>query len=215
VPPFEEAFGRSVLGQPLAWYTCWASLVAEFLGGVISVAAGGGFLIAVCRMSGFRALRVSYRPLQAQTLADFWNRFNYYYKEMLVDFFFYPTFVRYFKRHPRLRIVAATFAAAGLGNILAEFFNHPGYLLKLGLWKTLLGFRMFVFHALVMSTGIAVSQLRGRRRSPDRSAIYGGRVRPALGVWLFYSLLTVFGYSVREYGLADRFRFLFHLFGIG
>ena len=145
VPPLDEAFGRSILGQPLPWYTCWASLVAEFLQNVLSVAIRGGFLIAICRMSGFRALRVSCRPLQAQTIADFWNRYNFYYKELLVDCFFYPTFVRYFKRHPRLRVVTATFAAAGLGNILAEFFHYPQFVIEHGFWKALLGLRVFVF----------------------------------------------------------------------
>ena len=88
VPALDEAFGRSILGQPLPWYTCWASLVAEFLRNVLEVAGVGGFLVAICRMSGFQALRVSYRPLQSQTIADFWNRYNYYYKELLVDCFF-------------------------------------------------------------------------------------------------------------------------------
>ena len=174
----------------------------------------GGFLVAICRMSGFQALRVSYRPLQSQTIADFWNRYNYYYKELLVDCFFYPTFVRYFKRHPRLRVVTATFAAAGLGNMLAEFIHYPGYIIELGLWKALLGFRVFVFYALVLSTGIAVSQLRRRSRSPDRSGAFGGQVMPALGVAIFYCLLHVFLVSSREYGFGDRFRFFYHLFAI-
>jgi hypothetical protein len=215
VPSFEQALGASVLGQPFAWYTCWASLVAAFLSNVVEVASAGGFLVAICRMSGFRALRNTCRPLQAQTVADFWNRFSYYYKEMLVDCFFYPTFVRYFKRHPRLRVIAATFAAAGLGNILAEFFhNSPGRIIEFGFWKALLSFRVFLFQALVLSTGIAVSQLRGRRRSPDRSTVFAGRVMSAVGVGLFYCLLSAFDNPERAYGLGDHFRFLFHLFAI-
>jgi hypothetical protein len=215
VPSREAVLDRSVIGQPMAWYICWASLIAAFLRNVISVASGGGFLIAVCRMAGFRALRVACRPLQAQTIADFWNRYNYYYKEMLVDFFFYPAFVRYFKRHPRLRVAAATFAAAGFGNMMAEFFRHTGSIIEIGLWRTVFGFRFFAFQALMLSTGITISQLRGRRRSPERSRAFGRQFVSATGVAMFYCLLGVFDDAGKGYGLRDHFRFLFHLFGIG
>jgi hypothetical protein len=153
--------------------------------------------------------------LQAQTIADFWNRYNYYYKEMLVDFFFYPAFVRYFKRHPRLRAAAATFAAAGFGNMMAEFFRRTGSIIEVGLWQTVFGFRFFAFQALILSTGITVSQLRGRRRSPERSKAFGRQVISATGVAMFYCLLGVFDDAGKGYRLRDHFRFLFHLFGIG
>ena len=33
---------------------------------------------------------------------DYFNRFHYYFKELLVDFFFIPTFFKMFRNHPRL-----------------------------------------------------------------------------------------------------------------
>ncbi len=214
VPYLYATFRRSVLGQPLPWYMCWASLVSQFLGDVLGLSIRGGFVVAICRMAGFRALRNTCRPLQARTIGDFWNRWYYYYKELLVDCFFYPTFVRYFRRHPRLRVVAATFAAVGLGNSMYQFFSYPQHVIELGFWKALLGMRVHVFVNLVMAAGIAVSQLRGRRRSLDRSEAFGGRVMPVAGVWLFYCLLVVFESAGPENGFGDSFRFLFHLFGI-
>ena len=37
---------------------------------------------------------------------------------------------------------------------------------------------------------------------------------PALGVGIFYCILTVFANPDRVYGLGDKFRFLFQLFAI-
>ena len=76
----------------------------------------GARFIAGCRMAGFNALRNSYRPLSSRTIAEFFNRFYYYFKELLVDFFFYPAFLRYWKGHKRLRMIFATFAAVFFGN---------------------------------------------------------------------------------------------------
>ena len=41
----------------------------------------------------------------------------------MVDMFFYPTYLRYFKKHPRLRMVAATMAAACAGNAIFHFLR--------------------------------------------------------------------------------------------
>jgi hypothetical protein len=52
---------------------------------------------------------------------DYFNRFHYYFKELLVDFFFIPTFFKMFRNYPRLRMFFATFMAAGVGNAIWHF----------------------------------------------------------------------------------------------
>ena len=54
------------------------------------------------------------------TLVEFWNRYYYYFKELLVRFFFMPVFMQLggkLRDWPRLRLFVAVFAAAFVGNI--------------------------------------------------------------------------------------------------
>ena len=142
VPSFEAAFNSVIAGAPIPWYACWLAVIAAFAEDVLTLAVWGHTFIACCRMAGFRALRNTYSPLTAKTIADFWNRYYFYFKELLVDFFFYPMFFRYFKRWKRLRIAAATFMAAGVGNMFFHFISDIGYVPQLGLWRAVMGFHV-------------------------------------------------------------------------
>jgi hypothetical protein len=111
IPLATQALARSVQGAPYPWYVCWASQALSFVELLLQITVFGHRIVACCRFVGFNALRNTYRPLSSTTVSEFFNRFYYYFKELLVDFFFYPTFFRYFKKRPRIRLVAATFAA--------------------------------------------------------------------------------------------------------
>jgi D-alanyl-lipoteichoic acid acyltransferase DltB (MBOAT superfamily) len=87
VPEFEKAFERSVAGHPFTWYWNCLSLVAAFLISLLQMSVWGHQIVACARMAGFRALRNTYRPLESRTLAEFWNRVYFYFKELLVDMF--------------------------------------------------------------------------------------------------------------------------------
>jgi hypothetical protein len=46
---------------------------------------------------------------------------------VLVNFFFFPTFTRHFKKHPRLRMFAAVFMAAFVGNLYYHLILHSAF----------------------------------------------------------------------------------------
>jgi hypothetical protein len=213
VPSFYAAFNSVVAGAPLPWYMCWLAVIRAFVEDVVNLAVWGHTFIACCRMAGFRALRNTYRPLESRTIADFWNRYYYYFKELMVDFFFYPTFFRCFKRHPKLRLAAATFAAAGFGNMFFHFIRDIGYVATLGLWQALVGFHVYAFYCFVLAAGIAVSQLRNRTR---RKTAYRFEVPlfQRLGVVVFFCLLQIFDDTGRTFPISAHFAFLLHLFRI-
>ncbi len=108
IPMPDDALTMSVRGTPLAWHMRWATQILAYFELIMSVSILGHQYIACARMAGFNALRNTYRPLSATSLIDFFNRFYYYFKELLVDFFFYPSFLRYWKGHKRLRMIFAT-----------------------------------------------------------------------------------------------------------
>lgn len=211
IPTFDEAFARSVERRPLAWYICWLSLLASFLETLLRLSIGGHQIIACCRMAGFRALRNTYRPLQAKTVAEFWNRFYFYFKELLVDVFFYPTYVRYFKGRRRLRIFTATLSAAFVGNTLFHFIDSIDYVADLGLRKAVLGFHVYAFYCLVLAVGIGISQLRKRRSGSASVNWFRRTVVPTFCVVGFYCVLRIFDYPGRTYPITEHFRFCANL----
>jgi hypothetical protein len=211
IPVFSEAFSRSVHHLAYPWYICWASLVAEFFEEILAISIWGHRFIACSRMAGFNALRNTCRPLSSRTIADFWNRYYFYFKELMVDVFFYPVFLNFFKTRKKLRLAVATFAAAGFGNAFYHFLHDPKYIAQLGFWRALAGFHVYIFYCLVLATAITISQFR--RRQPP-SGFLRGRVVPAFCVTMFYCVLHVFDYSGRVYPIQEHFRFLAHLFNL-
>ena len=181
---------------------------------MLNLTAWGGVIVAGARMAGFRLLRNTYKPLAARTIAEFWNRYYFYYKELLVDHFFYPTFFRCFRNHKRLRLLFATFVAACLGNFIYHFIRDIHFVVELGFWRALIGEQSHAFYTLLLATGIGISQMR-----QPAVNVSGGwlqtRVLPCLWVVGFFCVLHVFDAPLdREHTVWQRAQFLFHLFGV-
>jgi hypothetical protein len=215
LPRFADALANSAAGARYPWYICWVSVIADFASTALDFSVMGHLVIACCRMAGFRAARNTCRPLQARNIADFWNRYLFYFKEVMVDFFFFPTYMRYFKRHPRLRMLAATFAAAGLGNMIYHLMRWVEPAAEVGLWQYVVGFQSYAFYTLVLSAGIGFSQLRdihGKKSGPE--TWFRARVFTPASVLLFYCVLHIFDYTAVTHPLSERFVFLMNMFGL-
>jgi hypothetical protein len=212
LPEFRVAFYHSAQHTPDPWWACWASVLLAFLEDIITISIWGHRFVACCRMAGFNALRNTYRPLSSRTIAEFWNRYYFYFKELMVDFFFYPVFLNFFKKRKKLRMAVATFAAAGFGNAFYHFIRDLHYISEMGLWKAIAAYHVYVFYCVMLAGAITVSQLR--KRGPAPTGFLRGRVMPAFCVVLFYCLLHVFDYTERTYPITEHFRFLAHLFNL-
>ncbi len=211
--PSLQAVLHEVAGHSPPWYTNWLVLIANFFMRLLWFSVWGHVIIACCRMSGYNALRNTYKPLQSASIAEFWNRFYYYFKELLVDNFFYPAFLRYFKKWPRIRLFFATFAAAGFGNVLYHFLRDNGAIFDKGFWPALFSFRVYMFYAIVLSTAISISQLYEKKRAAEMSWLRKNIVTPVYVVG-FYCLLSIFDSSDRSLTLGDHFNFFLKLFNI-
>ncbi len=194
-------------------HVAWASVIAHFAGAMLELTVSGHIIIACCRMAGFNVLRNTYRPLEARTVAEFWNRYYYYFKELLVDFFFFPVFTRFFKHYRRFRVFAATIAAATVGNMLYHFLRNYQDVAEMGLWRALVGFQVYVLYATALGLGVGISQLRGhgRERSPGHPQ-WWRRALATAGVLSFFCLLEIFDQEGRSYGMGLYLRFFLRLF---
>jgi hypothetical protein len=215
IPAYDDAFARQIAGHPYPWYVCWLSLFAFFVDDLLRMAAWGGPIIACARLAGFRLLRNTYNPMAATTIAEFWNRYYFYYKELLVDHFFFPTFFSCFRKYRRLRVFFATFMAACVGNLLFHFMRDIRFVVDMGPAKALIGEESHAFYTFILALGIACSQLRPRSIGQPSRGWLRARLLPALRVMLFFCLLHIFDAPVdRVHTIGQRMGFLLHLFGL-
>ena len=187
IPMPDQALTMSVQGTPVAWHLRWACQILAYFELIFTFSIFGHRIIAVCRMAGFNALRNTYRPLSATTIMEFFNRFYYYFKELLVDFFFYPAFLRYWKRHKRIRMIFAT-------------------------WRAIASYQVLFFYNAFLAAGLCVSQLR--KRGPKPAGFVRAHLLPAVGVGFFYCILNVFDSDERMYPLIEHLKYLAGLFFI-
>jgi len=191
----------------------WGAVAVEFMAMVIYMGAAIHALVAVVRVAGFCIPRGMVRPLSSRTIAEFWGRYLFYFKELLSDFFFFPAFQRCFKKHPRLRIAFATFMAAFVGNILFDVISDmPAFGID-GFAATIDNFYSYTVYAGGLTLGIIWSQLfQGKARPEDGFLRY--QVLPRVIVLGFFALLQIFDDSSGVIPLGDRFAFFASLFGV-
>ena len=211
VPTLDQALQQAATGKSVPAHLAWAILLVHFALAVLRTTIGGNTVVACCRMAGFRILRNTFKPLYSANIAEFWNRYYFYFKELLVDFFFFPVYVRYFKKYRRLRLAAATLAAATFGNMLYHFCRDIHFVFQLGLWRAITGFRVYAVYSLALGIGIVVSQLRGKKVEHASLPFYR-RVIACAGVVVFFCVLEVFDYEGRTNTLRTHFAFFWNLF---
>lgn len=213
IPSMEDAMDAFLHGQPFPVALGWSSILLEVAKYSLKIAMWAGLFIGIARLAGYRLPRGSWRPLESRTLMDYFNRFHYYFKELLVDFFFMPTFFTLFRDQPRLRMFFATFMAAGVGNAIWHFLYDIRVVASLGLAGAIETYTSYAFYCVVLATGIGISQVRANMGiRPPSSPL--GRVYSFLFVWSFVTCLHVFGDESRNHSLTERFRFLVSLFGV-
>jgi len=212
IPTPDQSLAMSVHGTPVALHLRWACQLLAYFELIFTFSIFGHRIIACCRMAGFNALRNTYRPLSSTTIMEFFNRFYYYFKELLVDFFFYPAFLRYWKKHKRLRMVFATFAAAFFGNSLYHLLRDWQFVRDNGLWSDISSYQVLFFYNAFLAAGLCVSQLRKRDSMP--AGFVRGRLLPAVGVGFFYCILNVFDADERMFPLIEHLKYLASLFFI-
>ncbi|MGH7397686.1 MAG: hypothetical protein ACRELW_09120 [Candidatus Rokuibacteriota bacterium] len=203
-------------GEPAPWLTAWATVYAGLVSDVLELAVRGHEIVGVLRLFGFNIFRNTYKPLLAPSLVEFWNRYHYYFKELLVEFFFFPTYVRRFRGSPRLRMLAATFAAAGFGNLYYHLLQQDPFLLT-GSWTAVRPWlETRSVYCGLLALGIYVSMRREQRRRGATAAAPAStliRLRRIAGVWTFFALIGIWG-ETGTASFGQRALFVLGLFGL-
>ncbi len=212
MPTLDQAIAALAAGEMPGRGLGWAVVGKNFLLNILAFGAVAHTLVAIVRMCGFGIPRHMARPLSSRTIAEFWNRYVYYFKEVLVDFFFYPAFVRWFKKSPRLRIAFATFCAAFVGNLLFSIVSQAYLFAEVGPVAALATFQSYAVYAFALTLALIASQLRNSPPRPEQGALRY-HVLPRVNVLMFFALAQIFSDESGVIGVGERADFFLHLFG--
>jgi D-alanyl-lipoteichoic acid acyltransferase DltB (MBOAT superfamily) len=174
-------------------------------------------IVGCLRLLGFNVFRNTYKPLLAESIIEYWGRYSHYFKELCVDFFFYPTYLRCAWAGPRLRMFIAVFAAAFAGNMYFHILEESELLIEgdpAALW-TAWGARMV--YCLLLAFGVWVSMLRQQSRRATKSGTAVSnltRIRRIAGVWTYYAIIHIWHIELSDVGPGERARFLAAAFGL-
>ncbi len=213
IPAVGDAIDALIASQPYPIPVVWTAMVVSTARFSLQIALWAHLFVGIARLAGYRLPRGSWRPLESRTLMDYFNRFHYYFKEFLVDFFFVPTFFRVFRGHPRLRMFFATFMAAGVGNALWHFFRDIDLIATQGMAAALASYTSYAFYCLILATGVGLSQVRANLGKRPPSGMIG-RLYSFLFVWSFVVCMHIFSDGSRNHTLSERLSFLASLFGV-
>ena len=152
---------------------------------VASAFCAAGILLGLLRLLGIAAPAFIDRPLVAETVNDWWRRWNIPLRQLLLDLFWYPVLFR-IRRRPRLAILAGCAAVFLVGSPLLHwpkrYFNAGSPLsLPVGL----------AAESLVMAVLVAAVLLRERRkprRTQHPAAVWARRLATWTLVFLSVSV---------------------------
>ena len=226
---FTRFFARHNLGMPrlneivtgqtaVSPWVGWIALYLELIWETLRHATLGHRWVSLLRLCGFNVFRNTYKPLLAQTLLDFWNRYYYYFKELLAEFFFFPIYLRHFRNSPKLRIFAAVFAAAFVGNMYYHFLEGRISFAKGEVLQIARALSPRMVYCGLLTLGIYFSMIRQTQRrgkveqtnpSMERLIV----LRRIAGVWTFFALINLWNTRVAG-SIGERLAFLLSLFGL-
>lgn len=189
----------------------WIALFTDFISNMLTITVGSHFAIACIRFCGWNVKRNVYSPLQAKSISDFFNRYYYYFKELLLDLFFYPAYFSFFKNSPNIRLFIATLLSAGLGNFLFHFMLDYSKIINLGFIGAIISSSSYSLYCFLLSIFLFFSQ-RSRLKAVNKIqgflTTFIIKIR-ILAVFLFLNLLLN---SSGRSGLTNILRFAQSLF---
>ena len=185
------------------WMLLWASVVH--------------FKVGLWRIFGYNVDPHFNRPWLATNLANFWARYAFHFRAFLVSAFYYPVFLRFFKKNLHLRVFVATMAAACVGNMIWGHMSENLFYEGLE-WEYIVDYLPRWPYFLLLGLAISLVQVYLLRKKRNRKPwTWGWRIgTDILATYLtiqFYCLIHIFGRPVPNGTVLDYWRLF--LIGLG
>ncbi len=153
-------------GQTITTVSVLLTSILDIVETVLAFAGVVHFKVAVWRICGYNIEPYLNKPWLATNLMNLWTRYAYYYREFLVRAFYYPVFFRLAKLRPGIRIMMASLAAAGVGNLITHMMKQN---LQHGMHLQSVTYVLSTWvYFLLLGAGIGVSVIFMRRRKRTR-----------------------------------------------
>jgi hypothetical protein len=202
-------------GANPAWYQGWGLIYLELIRTTLSLAAAGHVIVGCIRLLGFNIFRNTYKPLLSQSILEFWNRFYYYFKELMVEFFFYPAYLRLRGMNPAARMFTAIFSAAFLGNMYHHILARPETVTHWDLGQFWIVWGPRFVYCFLLALGVGISMVRQQKiRQSASGQPSRGRLRRIAGVWTFFSIIQIWNVKHESVDIFDCARFALSLVGL-
>ena len=204
------------MGQQITTLSVLLTTVLDIVETVLAFAGVVHFKVAVWRICGYDIEPYLNKPWLATNLMNLWTRYAYYYREFLVRAFYYPVFFRLTKMHAAGRILLASLAAAGAGNMITHMMKQN---LQHGMHLQSVTYVLHTWtYFLLLGIGIGVSVIfmrrRKRRRKPwtlDRW--FAVDVLAAYVTIQYFALIHIFARPTEGSSFGDLF--VLFMLGIG
>ena len=115
---------RYTQGVEITTVSVLLTTILDIVETILAFAGVVHFKVALWRLCGYNIEPYLNKPWLATNLMNLWTRYAYYYREFLVRAFYYPVFFRLSKLHASVRILIASLAAAGVGNMFTHMMKH-------------------------------------------------------------------------------------------
>lgn len=218
VYPFTTTLVRNFVdGVPTGTATVLSTTLLYQFRVLVVFGAVTHFRVGAWRVFGYDVDPQYDKPWMATNLVVFWKRFAFHYREFLVRVFYYPVFLRYFKKNRFLRIFVATLIATSIGN---HIWGHvPDKLYSRGMTFDNLTYSLRSWpYFLLLGLGISLTQVvllrKGRTRKPWTPGWrLGLDVCAAYATFQYFALISVFARPPKDGVLWDSVKLF--LLGLG
>jgi hypothetical protein len=213
IPYFFATIDQCSVNNCGNWLSNWSVTLGRFVTDLLRTAVFFHIAIGIVRLAGFNALRGTRNPLASKSIADFWNRYDYYYKELLVNLFYLPFFLRFFRHNPLLRMYFSLLVAVFLGNFIFHLFWHQRTIMELGMMQAMVDFQAEAVFDFLLANGIFISQWLQQNHPPSKHWFMVKIITP-IRVMGFFCLIWIFADGRAGSDVMHHIRFFYSLFGM-
>lgn len=191
----------------IEFYIVFSRLISDF---VVSY----GKVVAILRMVGFQAFRHTYKPYRANSLADFFARWLYYYNELIKRFFIFPFFIRLrFIKIEKLRVFLSFFLGILCAGTLYHFCWFIPRMPIEGILVRITAYTNALPYFLVLALFASISLVYEKRHDPNKEP-FKHVIRILVYSVVYALILTLARFLILQSGwqdLANLFRAMFYI----
>lgn len=145
-----EALKTIYDGMALRSAVAWISVGFDFFDNLLMFTSYSYIIVGVIFFVGYKSPMNTNRPLQAKNPLDFFQRYNFFYKELLFQFFFFPAFAKLKILPARLRVSVSLFWAVAVGNFLIIYFRNADLHFSRGLQDSFVLLSNYAVYSLLL-----------------------------------------------------------------